>query len=121
MSKILLIEDDYAIANLYRLKLESNKLEVDLAMNGLEGLKSVEKSVPDLILLDLKMPVMTGEEFLHKFRKNPDYQDIPVIVLTNISREEAPKTLWHYGISGYFVKAHNTPSDLVRIIENTLS
>ena len=121
MPKILLIEDDYAIANLYKIKLESNNYDVWVAVNGLEGLKAIEKSIPELVLLDLKMPVMSGEEFLHKFRKNPKYQNIPVVVLTNISREEAPKTIWHYGISGYFVKAHNTPADLIKIIEKTLN
>jgi DNA-binding response OmpR family regulator len=121
MFKILLIEDDHAIANLYKFKLESNNYTVIIAFNGLEAMKSVEKSLPDLILLDLKMPMMSGEEFLRKFRKNLAHQDTPVIILTNISREEAPKTLWHYGISGYFVKAHNTPSDLVKIVENIVS
>jgi len=121
MPKILLVEDDHAIANLYKFKLESNDYAVIIAVNGLEAIKEVEKSLPDLILLDLKMPIMSGEEFLRKFRKITAYQDIPVIVLTNISREEAPKTLWHYGISGYFVKAHNTPSDLLVIINKVMN
>jgi DNA-binding response OmpR family regulator len=121
MPKILLVEDDHAIANLYKTKLEYSDYDVSVAFNGLEGLKAIALALPEIILLDLKMPIMSGEEFLRKFRKNLDYQDIPVIVLTNISREEAPKTLWHYGISGYFVKAHNTPSDLVKIIEKILS
>lgn len=121
MPKILLVEDDYAIANLYRIKLESNKHDVRIAINGLEGLRLVEDSIPELVLLDLKMPIMSGEEFLQKFRKNSNYQDVPVIILTNISREEAPKTLWHHGISGYFVKAHNTPSDLLAIIDRILA
>lgn len=121
MKSILLLEDDYAIANLYKTKLESFEFKVTIAINGLEGLKEIKKSIPDLILLDLKMPLMSGDEFLHKFRKNVEHQDTPVIILTNISREEAPKTLWHYGISGYFVKAHNTPSELLKIVKDILS
>ncbi len=115
--RVLLIEDDSAIANLYKIKLESNYYMVSLATNGLDGLKQAEHSTPDLILLDLKMPIMSGEKFLEKFRRQVKFKDIPIVVLTNISREEAPKTLWHYGISGYFVKAHNTPKDLIDLIK----
>lgn len=120
MSTILIVEDDFTIANLYRTKLEAHDFEVRLAGNGLEALESVTTKLPDIILLDLRMPHMSGEEFLNKFRKNKNHNDIPIIILTNISREEAPKTLWHYGISGYFVKAHNTPADLLIIVNKVL-
>ncbi len=120
MPVILLVEDDFAIANLYRTKLETHEFEVRIAGNGLEALSSVDEIMPDIILLDLRMPHMDGEEFLKKFRKNAKNADVPVIILTNISREEAPKTIWHYGISSYFVKAHNTPADLLKIISSTL-
>lgn len=120
MPTILLVEDDHAIANLYKTKLDAHDFEVAISNNGLEALKYLVSKTPDLILLDLRMPYMSGEEFLKKFRKNSNYNDIPVIILTNISREEAPKTLWHYGISGYFVKAHNTPADLLNIVKKEL-
>ncbi len=117
---VLLVEDDHTISRLYGTKLDLEGFKVDYAYNGLEALKLLETAKPSLILLDLMMPVMDGEEFLRRMRKNPEYQNIPVLVLTNLSREEAPKTLWHYGISGYFIKAHNSPKDLVYIIEKTL-
>ena len=120
MKKILLIEDDVAIAKLYKLKLELHDYVVKRAVNGLEGLAKARSLNPDIILLDLRMPVMGGEEFLKKFRSADNNNDTPILVLTNISRDEAPKTLWHYGISGYFVKAHNTPADLLKIVEDTL-
>lgn len=118
--QILLIEDDRAITELYKYKLELHGLDVMCASNGLEGLKLVRDHGIDLILLDLRMPVMGGEEFLRRFRKEIDTSEIPVLVLTNISRDEAPKTLWHYGISGYFVKAHNTPADLLKEVIKVL-
>lgn len=120
MKDILLIEDDVAIAKLYQLKLELHDYKVTLAVNGLEGLAKAKAVDPDIILLDLRMPIMDGEEFLRRFRKVQNNTDTPVLILTNISRDEAPKTLWHYGISGYFVKAHNTPADLLKIIDQTL-
>jgi len=119
---VLLVEDDVSISNLYEQKLELSGFNVRKAHNGLEALKTVKElgQLPDLVLLDLMMPVMDGEEFLRRFRKNLDYSDIPVVVLTNLSRSEAPKTLWHYGISGYFVKAHHTPKELVEEIKKVL-
>jgi len=109
---ILLVEDDLAIANLYKYKLELHDLIVIHAHNGLDALKKAKENSVQLILLDLLMPVMNGEEFLQKFRKQESGEPVPVLILTNISRDEAPKTLWHFGISGYFVKANNTPAEL---------
>ena len=120
MKKILLIEDDVAIAKLYKLKLELHDYVVKRAVNGLEGLAKARSLNPDIILLDLRMPVMGGEEFLKKFRSADNNNVTFIFVLTNISREEAPKSLWHYGIWGYFVKAQNTPADLLIFVEDTL-
>jgi two-component system chemotaxis sensor kinase CheA len=120
MVKILLVEDDPIISTIYRLKLEANNYEVVVAHNGVEGLAETRKTSYDLILLDLRMPLMDGEEFLTKFRKVPDNRDIPIIILTNISKDEAPRTLWHLGISGYFIKANHTPSDLISIIRKLI-
>lgn len=115
---ILIVEDDDVIARMYEFKLNLEGFSVRLASNGLHALKIIKEARPDLILLDLRMPVMDGEEFLERFRILDD--STPVVVLTNISKDEAPKTIWHFGISGYYVKAQNKPSDLVNIIENIL-
>lgn len=117
---ILLIEDDATILQLYTIKLENSGYTVIQAVNGLDGLKKTEEFTPDLVLLDLRMPIMSGEEFLQKFRKIKHFREIPVVVLTNISRDEAPKTIWHYGVASYFVKAHNTPSDLIDTVNSKL-
>ncbi len=121
MSNVLLVEDDIAIAELYRIKIHASGFTVKIAANGLLGLKALDNFKPDIVLLDLMMPYMDGETFLRLFRKKLEYVDVPVIVLTNISKSESPKTLWHYGISGYIVKAHSTPKEIVELIEQTLT
>lgn len=121
MRKILLVEDDHTISRLYGTKLDLEGFQVMYSYNGLEGLRVLESFKPDIVLLDLMMPVMDGETFLRHFREKSEFQNVPVLILTNLSREEAPKTLWHYGISGYFVKAHHTPKDLSEIIKKHLS
>lgn len=117
MNKILLVEDDHTISRLYGAKLDIEGYDVIYAYNGLEGLKALDNFVPDIVLLDLMMPIMDGEAFLEKFRRIEKFHDTPVLILTNLSREEAPKTLWHNGISGYFIKAHHTPKDLYEVIK----
>lgn len=121
MSNVLLVEDDLNISAIYTIKLEHSGFNVTQAYNGLEALNLVALRMPDIILLDLKMPVMNGELFLQTFRKRYPHDAIPVIMLTNLNRSEAPKTLWHLGISAYLVKAHITPSELVEAITEILS
>ncbi len=121
MTKVLLVEDDNTIATIYKIKLDHVGLECLHAENGLVALHALKNFMPDIILLDLKMPVMDGETFLQRLRKTPEYANIPVIILTNLNKTEAPKTLWHLGISAYVVKAHTTPSEIVASIRELVS
>jgi DNA-binding response OmpR family regulator len=118
--KIALIEDDFNLQNMYKLKLELENYEVAVAANGLEGLRLIETFMPDLILLDLRMPVMSGDEMLAKLREKEWGSDIRVIVLTNISKNEAPQSLRFLSVDRYIVKAHSTPAQVVETIEEVL-
>jgi DNA-binding response OmpR family regulator len=121
MTKVLLVEDDISIATIYRIKLDHVGLECRHAIHGLEALHLLKEFTPDIILLDLKMPVMDGETFLQRLRKLPEFSATPVIILTNLNKTEAPKTLWHLGISAYVVKAHTTPTEIVTTIKETVA
>lgn len=116
MVKIAIIEDEAAIRRMYALKLKFGNFEVCEAGDGEEGLKVVEQHKPDLILLDLRMPKMSGDEMLRELRSTVWGEKIPVIILTNISRDEAPRTLWHLGISDFIVKANSTPQKVLDIV-----
>ncbi len=109
MKKILIVEDDHTILEMYRLKFEFAKYRVSTAIDGKQGLEVAEQEKPDLILLDIRMPIMSGDEMLRELRGKEWGEKIPVIILTNISRDEAPRTLWHLGVSDYIVKASSTP------------
>lgn len=121
MSKILIVEDDASIASMYRFKLELFNYRVVVAHDGLSGLRNAEAFEPDLILLDLKMPHMNGDEMLEKLRTKIWGSKIRVIILTNISRNEAPQKLRFLNVDRYVVKAHHTPSQIVAIIEEVLA
>lgn len=113
MAKIAIVEDEAAIRRMYALKLKFSEFEVCEAENGEHGLKIIEEHKPDLILLDLRMPKMNGDEMLRELRSTVWGEKIPVIILTNISKDEAPRTLWHLGISDFIVKANSTPQKVV--------
>jgi DNA-binding response OmpR family regulator len=118
--KLLIVEDDRSIADLYLFKFELAGYEVRSAYDGLEGLKAAEEFLPDIILLDLRMPVMNGDEMLEKLRSKEWGADMRVIILTNISRDEAPKNLRFLSVDRYIVKAHHTPTQVVEIVKEVI-
>jgi len=120
MTKIAIIEDDPAINQMYRMKFEADGFDVQLADNGKKGVALVEDFVPDLILLDLQMPEMSGDEALAEIRKHDWGKDIPVIILTNLGEEEAPKGIRSLGIEGYIVKAELPPRQVVQRVKEAL-
>ena len=119
--KVAIIEDDIAISQMYRLKFETEGYEVQTAENGKLGLELVEQFQPAIILLDLMMPEMTGDQMLTELRKKPWGKDITVIILTNMGEEEAPKTLRELGVHSFIVKAEMTPRQVAERVKEALS
>lgn len=120
MTKIAIIEDDQVINQMYRMKFEAAGFEVASASDGEAGVALVGKTKPDLILLDLQMPHMNGAEALERIRAKPTTAATPVIILTNLGEEEAPKNLRTMGIHSYIVKAELTPSQVVTRVKEAL-
>ncbi|GAC1391495.1 MAG: hypothetical protein NVSMB46_04240 [Candidatus Saccharimonadales bacterium] len=117
---IVIVEDDHAICAMYKFKLEKSGFHVETAFDGREGLLVIEKFLPDLILLDLKMPIMSGDEMLETLRTTKWGSQVRVIVLTNISKDEAPPNLRLLHVNRYIVKAHHTPNQVVEIVQEVL-
>jgi len=120
MTKIAIIEDDPVINQMYRMKFEAEGFIVQLANNGSRGVSLVKDFKPDMILLDLEMPEMNGEAALKQIRSQDWGQHIPVMILTNLGAEEAPKSLKALGIIDYIVKANLTPSEVVAKVKDEL-
>lgn len=120
MVTILIVEDEPAISEMYRFKLTKEGYRVAVAGNGQEGLVACQAAPPDLILLDLRMPVMSGDEMLARLRATDWGADIRVIVLTNISKAEAPHNLRFLAVDRYIVKAHHTPAEVVKVVQEVL-
>lgn len=120
MTKIAIIEDDAVINQMYRMKFEADGFEVQVANNGKSGVDMVESFGPDIVLLDLQMPEMSGDEALKKIRSQPWGARIPVIILTNLGIEESPKALKELDVHAYIVKAELTPSQVVAKVKDAL-
>ena len=118
--KILIVEDELPINEMYKMKLAAAGYTVKSAGDGAAGLEVAETFLPDLILLDIKMPVMTGDEMLRKLRETDWGSSIRVVILTNISRDEAPAVLRLLDVDRYVVKAHYTPNQVVEIVSEIL-
>jgi DNA-binding response OmpR family regulator len=117
---ILIVEDDRAIRELYLLKFQLEGFDVRVACDGQEGLAVAHEFHPDLILLDLMMPIMKGDEMLAKLRSEEWGASIRVVVLTNLSKDEAPQSLRFLHVDRYVVKAHHTPQQIIDIVNEIL-
>jgi DNA-binding response OmpR family regulator len=120
MAKIAIIEDDSAIAQMYRMKFEAEGYEVETAENGKLGLALAENMKPDIVLLDLMMPEMNGDEMLKQMRATDWGKDVKVIILTNMGEQEAPAILQTLGVSAFIVKADMTPRQVAELVKTHL-
>lgn len=120
-TKIAIVEDDQAISAMYRMKFEAEGFTVETAANGKLGLQLAEEMRPDIILLDLMMPEMNGDEMLEKMRKTSWGKTIKVVILTNSGEEQAPPELKSLGIRRYIVKAEMTPRQVAEMVKQELA
>jgi len=118
--KVAIVEDDHDLQFLYKLKLELAGFHVATANDGREGLEVAEQFDPDIILLDLMMPVMSGAEMLAELRAHAWGSKTRVVILTNISKDEAPQALRFLHVDRYVVKAQQTPAQVVALIHEVL-
>jgi DNA-binding response OmpR family regulator len=118
--KIAIIEDDPTISQMYRIKFEAEGLNAELATNGKAGIELVKNFLPDIILLDIQMPEMNGDEALAEIRAHDWGKNIPVIVLTNTGKEETSKELEGLGVAGYILKAELTPRQVVAKVKEII-
>lgn len=121
MPSVAIIEDDQAISGMYRFKFEAEGYKVETAENGKLGLELAEKMKPDIVLLDLMMPEMTGDEMLAKMRATTWGKHIKVVILTNKGEQEIPPEVRELGVSAVILKADMTPRQVAELVKKHLS
>ncbi len=118
--KILTCDDEKHIVRLIQVNLERQGYEVITAFNGAECLELVAADRPDLIVLDVMMPEMTGFEVLEALKKNPETAEIPVIMLTARAQDADVLRGWQSGVECYLTKPFN-PMELIAFVKRIFS
>lgn len=119
--KIAIIEDDLAISQMYRFKFEAEGYTVNTAENGKLGLELIGQMRPDIVLLDIMMPEMTGDEMLTRLRQEPWGRDIKVIILTNKGEQEIPESIKALNVSAVVLKSDMTPRQVAELVNKQLA
>lgn len=117
MNKILVVEDESALSSALKDKLTREGFEVTVAKDGQEGLSRALADHPDLILLDIVMPVMDGMTMLYALRKDPWGKNVTVILLTNLFDTEKIAQSLERGVYDYLVKSDWTLEDIVKKVK----
>jgi CheY-like chemotaxis protein len=113
---ILLVEDDEFLRDLIVHKLEEAGYAVVIAKDAEMALSAIEAHAPDLILLDLILPGMSGFELIAKLRQDATTRKLPFIVLSNSAESQSKQESKDLGAEAYLVKAQSTPSEIVEVI-----
>lgn len=118
---VLVVEDEPTLNAAYIRILESAKMKALSSFNGEEALARLEEIDPDVILLDLKMPKMSGLEFLATFAKMKPQRKAKVIIFSNYDKQAEIKEAFELGATKYMLKAWASPKELIKVIEETVN
>lgn len=118
--KIVIIEDDQALAEIYKTRLELLGYTCFIGYNGITGLYFTQKELPDLVLLDLMIPDLSGAQVLETIRRSDWGHDIKVMIISNLNESEAPGDLRRLGIEGYAVKVNMTDDTIDNLVNGIL-
>ena len=111
--KVLIVDDDEFLLEMYALKFKESGFEVDIAPNGKKALEKIQEFKPNVVLLDVVMPAMDGFEVLQEIRSKKLAPGARILMLTNLGQKEDTERGLALGADDYIVKAHFTPTEVV--------
>lgn len=115
---IIIIEDNEDLAEIYCTRLQAIGYHCKTASDGIAGLYLIQTELPDLVLLDMMVPAIAGDEVLKRMRQSDWGKEIPVHIISNLNESDAPAGLRELGITGYSVKANLHDNDLDDIVDS---
>jgi DNA-binding response OmpR family regulator len=121
MKKLLLVEDDVTIATIYQNKFRVEDFMVEIAPDGKAGFELAHSFRPDIVVLDLMLPKMTGVELMQKLRAEPDFKELPFIVLSNTYMSTMVQEAWKAGATKCLSKTNCTPKQVIEIVLEVLA
>lgn len=119
--KILIVEDELALNEAYEIILKKDGHKVFVAYDGEQALKLADSLEPDLILLDLRMPRVSGIEFLEKYQLIKKHPAVKVIVFSNLDSQKEIDKAYNLGAHRYMLKAWASPKELIKLVRETLA
>lgn len=119
-AKILIAEDDLPLLDLYDKKFTKSGFDVVRAEDGGQAFEKAQSENPDLILLDVMMPVMNGFEVLKKIKKMSEFENTPVVILSNYGEMPNITEGLLSGAVEYLIKVEHTPEEVVEVVEDAL-
>ena len=120
LAKIVIVEDNASLADIYKTRLELIGYICSVAHEGNEALALIEKERPSLVLLDLMVPGVAGDQILKRMRASDWGKDIKVLIISNLNEADAPAGLREQGIEGYVVKANLSDDQLDQMVNGIL-
>ncbi len=121
LKKILIVEDDKFLLRAYKIKLAQAGFKLYAAEDGEKGVQMAKKYLPDLVILDLMLPKLTGFEFLKRVKKDPKTKSIPVIVLSVLGQKTDWEKAMELGAVEYFIKTDYTLDEIIKKINKFLT
>ncbi len=121
MKKLLIVEDEPVLMEMYLAKLNKQELNIFSANSAEQGFAIAKKEKPDLILLDILLPMRNGIDLLEKIRKDNDIKDTKVLVFSNYDEPATKKKAMEFGAIDYLIKTNYTPNQITAIIQNILN
>lgn len=118
--KIVIVEDSPSLSDIYKTRLEILGYQCFVAQDGIAALYFIQKELPDLVLLDLMVPDIAGDQILVRMRANEWGKNIPVLIISNLNEADAPAGLRDLGIVDYIVKANIADDQIDHIVNNIL-
>lgn len=115
---ILVVEDDLMLNDAYKMILESHGHVTRTAHDGKEALKLVDERDPDIIFLDLRMPVMDGIEFLKEYQPKKNHKHVKIIVFSNYDMQQEVDEAYELGAERYVLKAWASPKELLKLVDD---
>ena len=111
--KVLIIEDDDHISKIYGIKLSKENVDTIVARDGQEGINMIASEKPDLVLLDLMIPIKDGFTVLEEVKKTPFGKNLPILVLSNLGQESDIEKATSLGAADYFIKVNLSIQEVI--------
>lgn len=118
--KVLLVDDEQSLLDVFSQTLESGGFQVITSLTGKEGLEKAQQALPDMVLLDQVLPDMAGNEVLQMLKSNPATKEIPVAILSNFNQRELVQDAINLGAVDYILKYKIEPKDLIDKVNQTV-